>query len=148
MQEEYINICAACRKRAQLTQEHWAEVLRVSVETVKAWEGNRRIPDNYHVCLMVTACGDTWFAYKHLLQTSDSLNVLPDTKRQPLPLAVIQLVNRIIGFADRNRDKELLHIAEDGVIDTAERPAYDQIVNELNDIIAAAYTLRYAEDSE
>ena len=48
MQEEYINICAACRKRAQLTQEHWAEVLRVSVETVKAWEGNRRIPDNYH----------------------------------------------------------------------------------------------------
>ncbi len=61
-------------------------------------------------------------------------------KRQPLPLAVIQLVNRIIGFADRNRDKELLRIAEDGVIDTAERPAYDQIVNELNDIIAAAYT--------
>lgn len=34
------------------------------------------------------------------------------------------------------------------MIDTAERPAYDQIVNELNDIIAAAYTLRYAEDSE
>lgn len=98
MQEEYINICAACRKRAQLTQEHWAEVLRVSVETVKAWEGNRRIPDNYHVCLMVTACGDTWFAYKHLLQTSDSLNVLPDTKRQPLPLAVIQLVNRIMAL--------------------------------------------------
>ena len=34
------------------------------------------------------------------------------------------------------------------MIDTTERPAYDQIVTELNDIIAAAYTLRYAEDSE
>lgn len=147
MQEGYTNICAACRKSAQLTQEHWAEVLRVSVETVKAWEGNHRIPDNYHVCLMVTACGDTWYAYKHLLQTSDSLNVLPDMKRQPLPLAVIQLVNRIIGFADRNRDKQLLRIAEDGVIDKEERPAYDQIVAELNEIIAAAYTLRYAEDA-
>lgn len=110
MQEAYINICAGCRKKAHKTQEQWAEVLRVSVETVKAWEGNHRIPDNYHVCLMVNACGDTWFAYKHLLQTSDSLNVLPDMKRQPLPLAVIQLVNRIIGFADRNRDKELLRI--------------------------------------
>ena len=148
MQEAYINICAGCRKKAHKTQEQWAEVLRVSVETVKSWEGNRRIPDNYHVCLMVNACGDTWFAYKHLLQISDSLNVLPDMKRQPLPLAVIQLVNRIIGFADRNRDKELLRIAEDGVIDANERPEYDTIVDELNDIIAAAYTLRYAEDSE
>ena len=65
-----------------------------------------------------------------------------------MPLAVIQLVNRIIGFADRNRDKELLRIAEDGVIDANERPEYDTIVDELNDIIAVAYTLRYAEDSE
>ena len=60
-------------------------------------------------------------------------------------MAVIQLVNRIIGFADRNRDKELLQIADDGVIDEKERPTYDQIVRELNDIISAAYTLRYAE---
>lgn len=148
MQEEYTNICAGCRKKARMTQEQWAEALHVSVETVKAWEGNHRVPDNYHVCLMVNRCGDTWFAYKHLLQTSDSLNVLPDLRRQPFPLAVIQLVNRIIGFADRNRNRELLQIAEDGVIDADERPDYDQIVTELDDIIAAAYALRYAEGTE
>ena len=92
--------------------EQWAEALYVSVETVKAWEGDRRIPSNYHVCLMVDLCGDAYFAYKHLQQTSDGLAVLPDTVRQSLPMAVIQLVNRIIGFADRNRDKELLQIAD------------------------------------
>ena len=59
MQEAYINICAGCRKKAHKTQEQWAEVLRVSVETVKAWEGNHRIPDNYHVCLMVNALHGT-----------------------------------------------------------------------------------------
>ena len=58
---------------------------------------------------------------------------------------MIRLVNRIIGFADKNRDKQLLQIAEDGVIDEKERPTYDEIVRELNDIIGAAYTLRYAE---
>lgn len=145
MQEAYINICAACRKKAHMTQEQWAEALYVSVETVKAWEGDRRIPSNYHVCLMVDLCGDAFFAYKHLQQTSDGLAVLPDTVRQSLPMAVIQLVNRIIGFADRNRDKELLQIADDGIIDEKERPTYEQIVRELNDIISAAYTLRYAE---
>lgn len=145
MQEAYINICAACRKNARMTQEQWAEALHVSVETVKAWEGNRRIPGNYHVCLMVGLCGDAYYAYKHLQQTSDGLSVLPDTVRQSLPVAVIQLVNRIIGFADRNRDKELLQIADDGIIDEKERPTYEQIVRELNEIIAAAYGLRYAE---
>ena len=54
-------------------------------------------------------------------------------------------MNRIIGFADKNRDKQLLQIAEDGVITEKERPTYDEIVRELNDIIGAAYTLRYAE---
>ena len=58
---------------------------------------------------------------------------------------MIRLVNRIIRFADRNRDKQLLQIAEDGAIDEKERPTYDEIVRELNDIIGAAYTLRYAE---
>ena len=145
MEQEYTNICSACRKAAHFSQEQWAEALHVSVDTVKGWERNIRIPSNYHVCLMVDLCGESWYAYKHLRQTSDCLGVLPDTDRQPLPLAVIRLVNRIIRFADQNRDKQLLQIAEDGVIDEKERPIYDEIVRELNDIVGAAYTLRYAE---
>ena len=58
---------------------------------------------------------------------------------------MIRLVNRIIRFADQNRDRQLLQIAEDGLIDEKERPIYDEIVRELNDIVGAAYTLRYAE---
>lgn len=144
MEQDYINICAACRKTAHMSQEQWAEAMHVSVDTVKGWERNLRVPDNWYVCRMVDLCGEAWFAYKHLLQTSDCLGVLPDTRRQPFELAVIRLVNRIIGFADRNRDKQLLQIAEDGVIDEKERPIYDEIVRDLIDIISAAYSLRYA----
>ena len=54
-------------------------------------------------------------------------------------------MNRIIRFADQNRDRQLLQIAEDGLIDEKERQIYDEIVRELNDIVGAAYTLRYAE---
>ena len=147
MEQEYTNICAACRKAAHMSQEQWAEALDVSVDTVKGWERNLRIPRDYQVCTMVNLCGEPYFAYLHLLQTSYCLGVLPETKQQPFELAVIRLVNRIIGFADRNRDKQLLQIAEDGVIDEKERTTYDEIVRELNDIIGAAYSLRYAGGS-
>ena len=61
-------------------------------------------------------------------------------------LALPRVKARRLSFVE-----EQPHAAErvlDKTVHTAERPAYDQIVNELNDIIAAAYTLRYAEDSE
>lgn len=145
MEQDYTNICAACRKAARMSQERWAEALHVSVDTVKGWERNLRIPSNATVCAMVKLCGEPWLAYRHLMQTAEGLDILPDMQRRPLSLAVIQLVNRIIGFADRNRDRQLLQIAEDGVIDEKERPTYDEIVRELNEIIGAAYSLRYAE---
>lgn len=144
MEQEYTNICAACRKAAHMSQEQWAEALDVSVDTVKGWERNLRIPSNYHVCLMVNLCGEPYFAYLHLLQTSDCLGVLPDVTKQSLERSAIQIVNSIIRFADKHRGKDLLQIAEDGVIDEKERPIFNEIVRELNDIIGAAYSLRYA----
>lgn len=148
MEQSYTNICAACRKAARMSQEQWAEALHVSVDTVKGWERNLRIPTNATVCAMVRLCDDPWFAYCHLMQTAEGLDILPDAQRRPLSIAVIQLVNRIIGFAGRNRDRQLLQIAEDGQIDEKERPTYNEIVRELNEIIGAAYSLRYAEGTE
>ena len=102
------------------------------------------MPDNWYVCRMVDLCGDAWFAYKHLLQTSNCLDVLPAVTKQSLERSAIQIVNSIIRFADKHRDTQLLQIAEDGVIDEKERPTFDEIVRDLIDIISAAYSLRYA----
>lgn len=147
MEQDYINICAACRKAAHMSQEQWAEALDVSVDTVKGWERNLRIPRDYQVCTMVKLCGEPYFAYLHLLQTSYCLGVLPDVTKQSLERSAIQIVNSIIRFADKHRGKDLLQIAEDGVIDEKERPIFNEIVRELNDIIGAAYSLRYAGGS-
>ena len=42
----------------------------------------------------------------------------------------------------------LLRIAEDGVIDDAERPEFDDIVQDLRETIAAAYQVIYADDAK
>ena len=63
-----------------------------------------------------------------------------------LELATIKLVNRIIAFANRHRNDQLLAIAEDGLIDEEERPQFLAIAAELDEIIRAALALRYTEE--
>ena len=65
-----------------------------------------------------------------------------------LPRASIRLINRVIQFAEKRRDRELLTIAEDGVISPEERPLYEEIVAELDGLIQAAMELKVAESRE
>lgn len=58
-------------------------------------------------------------------------------------MATISLTNRLRDAADRLAG--LLRIAEDGVIDDAERPEFDTIVQDLRETIAAAYQVIYAD---
>ena len=60
----------------------------------------------------------------------------------PLPAATLTLANRLRGAADQLT--ELMIIAEDGRIDEDERPAFDLIVEDLREIIAAMYQVIYA----
>ena len=68
---------------------------------------------------------------------------MPEVTVQSLPTAAIQLINRVLDFADRHRDRQLLRIAEDGVIDEAERPEFDDIVRDLDGIVGAALQVKF-----
>ena len=147
MAEPYTNIYARCRHRQGLSQEAWAERLELSVDSVKRYETGERIPSNATVVRMVNESGYEPLAMQHLIETSRTLDVLPDVKADiPLPMAAIRLINRVLAFADGRRDKQLLQIAEDGIVSEEERPVYNAILEELQEIISAAYQVRYADD--
>ena len=77
------------------------------------------------------------------------LDVLPSIDSVNLQGATIRLMNRMARFANACRDRQLMEIADDGIITEDERPLYTEILNELKGIIAAYYQLRYcAEDRE
>lgn len=135
-----------CRQEAGFTQEQWAERLNVSVESVKAYELRLRVPPHYTVLRMVEESGCEWLALRHLQETAECLEVLPPVGVCSLQGAVIALSNKIFDFADRHRDRQLLQIAEDGVIDENERPLFDEIVSDLSGLIGAAYQVRYARE--
>lgn len=140
------SIYAECRRTAGKTQEEWAELLDISVESVKAYELRLRVPPHYTVLRMIAASGCEWLALRHLQETAECLEVVPQVPVCNLQGAAISLCNKIFDFADCHRDRQLLRIAEDGVIDETERPLFDEIVADLADLIGAAYQVRYAKD--
>ncbi len=138
----YPNIYQRARKVTLLTQEEAAERLHISPETLKRYEGGRLTPPDETVARMCEVYGVSWLALEHAKAT-DRLGILPELEPKPLPMATISLTNRLRDAADRLAG--LLRIAEDGVIDDAERPEFDDIVQDLRETIAAAYQVIYAD---
>ena len=144
MPGEYLNPYQKARKTTCLTQEQAAERLGLSTESLKQYELGKRVPSNAVVWQMVQIYDTSWLALEHLRDTSEALGVLPEVTVQSLPTAAIQLINRVLDFADRHRDRQLLRIAEDGVIDETERPEFDNIVRDLDGIVGAALQVKFA----
>ena len=149
MPEEYRNIYKTCRKAAGLTQEAAAERLGISVESLRAYEGGQRIPPNEVVELMVILYNAQHLAYQHLRETNAMYGrVVPEVPLCSVLEASARLTNRIYTFADSHADRRLMRMAEDNVIDTVERPEFDAILEELQEIVEAALALRCAKDTE
>lgn len=144
MQYTCTNIYKTARQTAGYTQERWAEVLGISVESVRLYESTRGLPSDEVVARMAEVAVMPVLCYWHLKHKSAVANdILPDVDRLGLPQAVLQLLAAIQGFSPRCN--ELIAIAADGRIDAEEMTVYSKIVDELNDIIKAALTVIYAE---
>ena len=147
MYENDRNIYKSSRVAAGLTQEAAAEKLGVSVESLRHYESGTRVPPNDVVDLMTIAYQSQTLGLYHLRASGATARaILPEVQERPLPEAVLRLVNLMMDFADKHRDRELMRIAEDGRIDEMEKPVYDEIVGrELPELIEAAMAVRYAK---
>ena len=148
MPDDCRNIYKICRKAAGLTQEAAAERLGISVESLRAYETGQRIPPNQVVRLMAILYNAVYLALQHLQETDDLYkSVVPEIRPRSVLEASAKLTNRIFAFAESHADRRLLRITEDNVIDTAERPEFDAILEDLQEIVEAALELRCARES-
>ena len=141
MDKKYPNLYQRARLSTGLTQERAAELLGVSVESLKQYEGGKTVPKDETVAKMVEVYHLPWLALEHA-QATDTLGVMPEVTPRPLPMASIALRNRLQDATGRL--DALLRIAEDGVIDEAERPEFDSIVVELRETMADIYQVIYS----
>lgn len=143
------NIYKRARTTAGLTQERWAEQLGISVESVRLYESGSGLPSDEVVTRMIEVAVLPVLGYWHLMNKSRvAAEILPEVKTVPLAQAVVQLLHRIREFDEQHRVRELLSIAEDGQIDSAEREAFDGIIKELDGIVQASIALKFSEGQD
>lgn len=148
MPGNYTESIRKARTDKGMTQEQAAEAVGVSLESWKAYEYGLRVPPVAVAIQICEAMDAPWFALEHLRSIGAPLGVLPEhIAVQALPTAAITLINRVLDFAERHRDRQLLRIAEDGVIDEKERPDFDAIVQDLDGIVGAALQVKYTSDA-
>ena len=146
MSEHDMTIYQTCRRAAGMTQERAAELLGVAVRTLAAWEaGERPVPD-LRVADMVDLYGTPYLAIQHLrLYSALGPKVLPEIDRIPLPQAVCQLLSSIRAVEQARAGDRLLQIAADGRVDEMESTEFELLMAELEPIIAAVMSIKYAE---
>ena len=142
MPEEYRNIYKKCRQAAGLTQEAAAERLGISVESLRAYETGQRIPPNEVVGLMAILYNALHLSTEHLWE-SNSLyrSIIPPLEERPMLDTCVRIFNRLREFSSRHSVERLLAIAEDNVVDEHERPEFDAIIEDLQEIIQSGLEL-------
>lgn len=144
MERHTVNIYKNARQTAGLTQERWAEQLGVTADTVRLYESGRNFPSDEVAARMAEVAGMPVLGYWHLkLKSSLANDELPDVERVPLPQAVVALLAAM--DAMQPMIKELLMIARDGAVDEAETVLFEDILNDLEDVVTAALAVKYAE---
>lgn len=146
MSETGMNIYGRYRRAAGLTQERAAELLGCAVRTLANWEGDVNTPPDSMVVRMADVYQAPTIAIEHLRATTSlARDIIPAVRVVPLSQAVCGLIAAVRSFLESDCDWALLDIASDGMVDELEKKEFDRLLEELDKIVAAAVTLKYAK---
>lgn len=95
---------------------------------------------------MSEAAGQHIVCYWHLLNKSRvAASFLPDVEQKGLPEAVLTLLAKVKDFQADGLE-QLLRIAADGRVDEDERESYRVALQQIRELITAAWELQYAKE--
>ena len=145
MQAPSRNLYQIPRAVKGLTQERAAELIDVSVESIRAYESGRVVPPTIVVLRMIEVYEYPVLALQHLKFSNDIADtLLPDLRDgTTLSEAVLGLMDAMDEFDAIVKD--LRNIAKDNVIDEDERPRYDRALEVLQKASAAIIAVRFAK---
>ena len=145
MSKDYESMYARHRNAAGMTQERAAELLGVAPRTLQAWERGESTPPNARVLAMCDIYCSPTLAIEHLRYSSIiAYDVLPPVRAVPVAQAVCQLLSAIRKLEEIHAGDKLLEIAADGRVDEIEKADFEQLLIELDPVMAAVLSLRYA----
>ena len=140
MQDHSQNIYRIPRVKANLTQERAAELIPVSVESIRAYETGQTVPPDDAVFRMVIIYDAPILAHQHLGNKSElSRKYLPQIAEKDLPSATIGMMKELADVI--NQQQALIAIACDGKVTVDEKPTADSIKKDIRELIATLTAL-------
>ena len=149
MPQDRRNIYKIAREARGLTQEAAAEKLGISDSSIRAYETGQRIPPNEVVDLMVIAYDSQLLGIQHIRASAEmARSIIPDVQEMTLSQAAMEVLDQIYGFVDAHRDRDMIRICKDDIVDDEERPLHDQLMEDLSQLEAAVMAYRYARKKD
>ncbi|MCI9975633.1 helix-turn-helix transcriptional regulator [Clostridioides difficile] len=147
MSYQYQNIYQKARENTNLTQEKASEQLDISVESLRAYENDKRIPNNQIVAKMVSIYNNNLLGYEHVRRTTEAgVMFLPKLEMKSLSSITLKLHKEIKDYLKKEDD--FIDIVEDDVIEEEEEEIWDDVMQELEDIFKSILILRLSKKTK
>ncbi|HBG7747365.1 TPA: helix-turn-helix transcriptional regulator [Clostridioides difficile] len=144
MSYQYQNIYQKGRENTNLTQEKASELLDISVESLRAYENDKRIPNNQIVAKMVSIYNNNLLGYEHVRKSTEAgVMFLPKLEMRSLSSITLKLHKEIKDYLKKEDD--FIDIVEDDVIDEDEEEVWNEVMQELEDIFKSILILKLSK---
>ncbi|MDU4952949.1 MULTISPECIES: helix-turn-helix domain-containing protein [Clostridium] len=142
---EYRNIYQIARESSGLTQEKSSELLDISVDSLRAYEGGKRVPPDHVVIKMIEIYDTQYLAYQHLKTSAEvGQRYLPTINITQLPTAILRLQKEVKDFL--KCEDSLIEIGSDGHVDDNEALQYKNVMKELDEVVEAIMALKFSKE--
>ena len=133
-----------CRILAGKTQEEFADLVNVSVRSLRRYEyGEEETPDDVMVAA-ATIANCPLLLYRHVKEKYMlDEEILPSVEEVPLAQAVVSLLNELNELEAHHVASDLLAMARDGKLDASERTDFAFIMKRLDGVRHAVEMIRY-----
>lgn len=135
------NIYQKYRRLAGITQEKAAEHLGISVDSLKGYEHDKRIPSNDIVSKMCLTYGDMKLAYEHLINSSTGELVLERLDEKDLCCSVLGFINEMNKLVQSQN--KIIQITSDGRISSDEVDDWIDVEGKLRALIKSSYEILF-----
>ncbi|MCC0685444.1 helix-turn-helix domain-containing protein [Clostridioides sp. ZZV14-6345] len=147
MLQQYQNIYQISRENTGLTQEKASELLDISVESLRAYENDKRIPPNAIVVKMISIYNNNLLGYEHVRRTTKAgVMFLPKLEMRSLSSITLKLHKEIKDYLKREDD--FIDIVEDDVIDEDEEEVWNDVMEKLEGIYEAILKLKLSRNTK
>ncbi|HBF1032819.1 TPA: helix-turn-helix domain-containing protein [Clostridioides difficile] len=147
MLQQYQNVYQKARENTNLTQEKASELLDISVESLRAYENDKRIPNNQIVAKMVSIYNNNLLGYEHVRRTTEAgVMFLPKLEMKSLSSITLKLHKEIKDYLKKEDD--FIDIVEDDVIDEEEEKVWNDVMQELEDIFKSILILKLSKKTK